>query len=238
MSEERKMENCQICGSELNYFSNGEELTCVICGTKEKGNICCPKGHYVCDTCHDKPVFDMIKDYGLNAKSQNPLEIAEIVMGIKDKVPMLGCANAWIATVSLMAALRNEGTIQISDEQIIEALNRTNKQAIGGYCGLTGVCGIVPAIGASYSVILGAACKKDVETSTTMKIVGRIVNVIADEAGPCCCKNFVRTSLIESMKIAKKQFGVKWKVPNEYVVCTHNERHPHGCREYKCVYFG
>ncbi|MFA5882076.1 MAG: DUF5714 domain-containing protein, partial [Eubacteriales bacterium] len=92
-------------------------------------------------------------------------------------------------------------------------LNRTRKQAIGGYCGLTGVCGIAPAIGACFSVILGAACPKDQETAATMKVVGRIVNAIADQTGPCCCKNFVRTALNEALKSAKEYLHVSLASP-------------------------
>lgn len=47
---------------------------------------------------------------------------------------MLGCEHAWIATGALLAAIRNHGQIKVNDVQIIEALNRTRKQAIGAYC--------------------------------------------------------------------------------------------------------
>lgn len=36
---------------------------------------------------------------------------------------------------------RNEGTYKVTDDQVVEVLHRTKRQAIGGYCGLTGVCG-------------------------------------------------------------------------------------------------
>lgn len=136
-----------------------------------------------------------------------------------------------------MAALKNEGTLRVTDEQIVEALNRTKRQAIGGYCGLTGVCGIVPAIGACFSVILGAACPKDQETALTMKVVAGIVDKIADETGPCCCKNFVRTALYEAIKAVNKYLNVFLPSPGETIVCTHSSRHSHGCRESKCSYF-
>lgn len=173
----------------------------------------------------------------MNSKSGNPLEIAENLMGFTDKVPMLGCENAWIAAGAFMAALKNQGAIKISNEQIDEALNRTRKQAIGGYCGLTGVCGIAPAVGACFSVVLGAACPKDQETAITMSVVGKIVNAIADQTGPCCCKNFVRTALIEAVKSAREYLNVILPSPEESIVCTHVERHPHGCRKEKCSYF-
>lgn len=152
-------------------------------------------------------------------------------------IPMLGCEHAWIAAGALMAALKNEGTLKIAEEQVIEALNRTKRQAIGGYCGLTGVCGIVPAMGACFSVVLGASCPKDRETAATMKVVARIVERIAEETGPCCCKNFVRTALSEAILWAKECLHVSLPSPGKAIVCAHSSRHPHGCREEKCLYF-
>nr|WP_269819758.1 DUF5714 domain-containing protein [Clostridium carboxidivorans] len=177
-----------------------------------------------------------MKDYVLKSKAVNPFEIAEYLMN-KDNVPMLGCENAWIAAGALMAALKNNGSVKVTDEQIVEALRRTKRQAVGGYCGLTGVCGIAPAIGACFSVILGAACPKDQETAVTMKVVARIINRIADETGPCCCKNFVRTAIDESIKAAKEYLTVSLPSNSEAIICTYSSRHPHGCREAKCQYF-
>lgn len=172
----------------------------------------------------------------MTTSSQNPFEVAENLMGY-NKVPMLGCENAWIAAGSLMASLKNQGSITVTNDQICEVLNRTKKQAIGGYCGLTGVCGIAPAIGACFSVILGAACPKDQETATTMKVVGKIVNAIVDQTGPCCCKNFVRTALSEAIKSAKEYLNITLPLPSETLICSYSKRHLHGCRKSKCPYF-
>ena len=152
-------------------------------------------------------------------------------------LPMLGCENAWIAAGALMAAIKNVGTAKVANEQVVEVLNRTKKQAIGGYCGLTGVCGVAPAIGACFSVVLGAACPKDRETAVTMRVVARIIDTIANETGPCCCKNFVRKSLIEAVKLAKEHLGIILPMVREKIVCKHVEQHPHGCRREKCSYF-
>ncbi|WP_242975863.1 DUF5714 domain-containing protein [Desulfosporosinus sp. FKB] len=233
---ETKTENCQICGGELEYFNSGRELTCIQCGKKEIGNITCPNGHYVCDECHGKGLFETVKEYVLANKSNNLFEIAEYLIN-QDNIPMLGCENAWIASGALMTALRNEGTVKVTDEQIVEAMNRTKRQAIGGYCGLTGVCGISPAIGSCFSVVLGASCRKDQETSSTMKAVGKIVNAIAAQTGPCCCKNFVRIALSEAVLLVKEYLNVSLSTPHEPINCTHSSRHPHGCRESKCSYF-
>lgn len=236
-TEGTNQENCQICGSPLEYFDRSKELTCFRCEKKEFANITCPKGHYICDECHGQGVFDQIREYVLQTQSQEPFEIAGILMDKTEEVPMLGCEHAWIAAGALMAALKNQGTLPITDQQIEEALHRTRKQAIGGYCGLTGVCGIAPAIGACFSVILGAACPKDQETAQTMKVVGRVVHAISEQTGPCCCKNFVWTALQVGVDAAGELLQVSLKLPAEKISCTHAARHPHGCRESKCPYY-
>lgn len=151
-------------------------------------------------------------------------------------LPMLGCEHAWIAAGALLSAIRNHGKIEVTNGQINEALNRTRRQAIGAFCGLTGVCGVAPAIGASFSVILGAACPKDQETATTMRVVSRVIEAIADQTGPCCCKNFVRTALTLSCQLAKEYLGIEL-AHTEKIVCQDSHRHPHGCRKNKCNYY-
>lgn len=211
-------------------------MVCFQCGKTELANISCPNSHYVCDECHGKDLFETLQNHIINTSSKNPFDIAEILMAYNN-VPMLGCENAWIAAGALMAALRNQGSIAVSNDQICEALNRTRRQAIGGFCGLTGVCGIAPAIGACFSVILGAACPKDQETAKTMKVVGKVVHAIADQTGPCCCKNFIRVALGVAIDSAEDYFNVSLPAPVEEIICSHSFRHPHGCRMEKCSFF-
>ncbi|MDA8222267.1 MAG: DUF5714 domain-containing protein [Desulfitobacterium hafniense] len=228
-------EHCQICGQALDYLSVGKEVTCIKCRKIEIGNICCPNGHYVCDDCHGKDLFESILSDIETTQEHNPFVIAERLMS-HERVPMLGCENSWIAAGAFLAALKNEGTLKITDNQIREALQRTKKQAIGGYCGLTGVCGIAPAIGACFSVLLGASCPKDQETAKTMNVVGNIVHVIASLTGPCCCKAFVRAALAEASASAKEFFNVSLPA-SERIDCTYSARHPHQCRGDKCPYY-
>jgi len=171
----------------------------------------------------------------LTAQNTDPVLIAEGIIQDTD-IPMLGCEHAWIASGALLAAIKSTGKIKITGEQITEALNRTRKQAISAYCGLTGVCGVAPAIGAAFSVILGAGCPKDEETAVTMHVVSRVVNAIANETGPCCCKNFVRTALGLSRQLCEDYLQVELSV-GSVILCRDSQRHPHGCRETKCKYY-
>lgn len=152
------------------------------------------------------------------------------------QIPMLGCENAWIAAGALIVAVKNEGTLTVTDEQIREVMRRTRRQAIGGYCGLTGACGIPLGIGAVFSVLLDAACPKDRETALTMQILAQTIMAVAVETGPCCCKNFVRTSLQVGTAALQEHFHVNLPISLD-TVCKYVDRHPHGCRKERCHYY-
>ena len=103
-----------------------------------------------------------IEDISFNTASKDQVEISELMMGLPG-LPILGCNHAYIAAGALMAAIRNEGSHAVADRDIKEVFVHTGKQAHGGYCGLTGVCGIAPAVGACFAVITGSRCGKDEE---------------------------------------------------------------------------
>jgi hypothetical protein len=224
-----------ICNKKLKYLEIGKEFTCIRCGKKENGYVYCAEGHYICNDCHGKSAFDIILKLSLSSKEINPLIIAEEMLELSS-IPMLGCEHALIAVGAFLAAIKNHGVVTVTNEQIVDAFKRTKKQAIAAYCGLTGICGIAPAIGASFSVILGAACPKDRETAITMHVVAEVIEAIANETGPCCCKNFMRTALTLSCDLAEKYLEIK--IPHELSIsCSDSQRHPHGCRKNKCAYF-
>lgn len=224
-----------ICGSVLDYLDKAVEFGCVYCGKVEEGHIACPEGHYVCDTCHNRDSMDVIENFLLSTELTDPMEIAETAMSF-DRLPMLGCQHAHIAGGALMAAVKNTGYNNITDNEIHEVLKRTAKQAHGGYCGLTGVCGIAPAIGACFAVLTGSRCGKDMEQRITMEAVTGVVSAITGLTGPSCCKAYVRISLERAVEYMKKEFGIEFP-KNKDILCSYVKKHPHGCREMKCPYY-
>lgn len=229
-------EHCMICGDELEYLVHAEEFICVLCGKEERGYVWCMQGHYVCDYCHGIDSEFHIKEIVMNSTSINPIEIAEVGMR-HPLVPMIGCENAWVASAALMSAIRNEGSFGVTNEDIIEALRRTQRQSIGAFCGLTGICGVTVGIGAAFAVLLGAECPKGRETKANMNIVGKVVQKIADETGPCCCKNFVRIALELAVKELKDILNIQLEITAPQKPCAFVEKHPHGCRREQCRYF-
>jgi hypothetical protein len=138
-----------------------------------------------------------------------------------------------------MAVLKNSpyGKGKITNAEIREVLGRTARQAVGGYCGLTGVCGVAPAVGACFSVFLGSRCGSDMEQKITMDAVIRVSQVIAELTGPSCCKAYVRAALSEAVAIFAERFGIVLPVAKTAIVCKDSNRHPHGCREQQCPYY-
>jgi hypothetical protein len=198
--------------------------------------LACPNGHALCDACRGAEMRRIIEETALTDPGKDPLESAERMMA-HPSLPMLGCEHAFIAAGALLAALRNSPYGKLTDQDVREVFDRTAKQARGGYCGLTGVCGIAPALGAVVSVFLGARCGSDREQRIVMEAVTRAVRAITDLTGPSCCKAYVRTTIPVAVTFFAEQFGIVLPMSASPVICGHAERHPHGCREEKCPYY-
>lgn len=225
-----------VCGAGLSYHDKAAGLQCSYCGRVEQGYIYCSQGHYICDACHNQDAMIVIENIMLTTRSADPLEIAELAMSFP-ALPMLGCQHAYIAGGALMAAIMNEGSRRITAAEIGEVFKRTERQAHGGYCGLTGVCGIAPAIGACFSVLTGSQCGKDKEQKITMEAVTRVSKAITELTGPGCCKAYVKSSVISAADYLRESLGITLKKQTP-AVCVYGERHPHGCRAALCPYAG
>ncbi len=180
--------------------------------------------------------MQIIEEIVLTTKSKDPFEIADLMLS-SPALPMLGCQHAYIAGGAFMAAIRNEGTRPVGNEVIKEGFARTQKQAHGGCCGLSGVCGIAPAIGACFAILTGSKCGTDQAQRITMEAVTRVMRAITDLTGPSCCKAYVWSSLNVAVDYLKESLGIT--LPSgRSIACDFSARHPHGCRENNCPYFG
>ncbi len=231
-------EKCLVCGSNLEYLQKAEGHNCFYCGKPERGHVICTAGHFICDVCHGLEARGMIEQVVYTSQECDPLAIAELMIS-HPGLPMLGCEHAFVAAGALMVALKNSpyGKENITNAEVREVFERTAKQAVGGYCGLTGVCGIAPALGACFSVFLGSRCGSDSEQKIVMDAVIRILQTLSVLTGPSCCKAYVRAGLREAVSYLGDRFGILLPIKDSQIVCKHSEKHPHGCREEKCPYF-
>lgn len=228
--------NCLICGESLEYFTEEKELTCYYCKKTFKGYVTCPNGHSVCEQCHNKPVIEKTKEICLKSKSANPFEIFNEIIE-QNSVSFLGCHHAFIAGGAFISAINNCGKLKLPENYLDEIFNRIENQAISGYCGLTGVCGIEPAIGACFAVILGSKCGKDKEQKITMKVTSTISTAIAELTGPSCCRAYSWKALQIGIEYLKKELGITLEGTDKDIVCKYSDIHPHGCRMEKCPYY-
>ena len=231
----KKTENCLVCGETLVYSDKTLVVSCCYCGGKDTAHILCPTGHYICERCHNQDALQFIENIILTSTSTSPLDIAELAMSVPT-LSMLGCQHAYIAGGSLLAAIKNSGKMPVTDEDIKEMFSRTRKQALGGYCGLTGVCGIVPALGACISILTGSRCGKDKEQRLTMEMVVLASRVIADLTGPSCCKAYVRSSVYAAVDFLREHLHINLSAGKK-AECRFSDRHPHGCRKERCPYY-
>ena len=233
MHQTAKTEHCMVCGSSLEYLKEGVDAACTFCGSAHRSPIRCPEGHVICDACHGREARRIIEGITVAETVRDAGEIAERMMD-HPSLPMLGCEHAFIAAGALLAALRNSPYGKFSEQDVREVFDRTAKQAHGGYCGLTGVCGVAPAVGAVLSVFLGARCGTDREQRIVMEGVTRVSRAITDLTGPSCCKAYVRAAIAVAVPFFGEQFGIVLPLKDAWPACSHAQRHPHGCREGKC----
>lgn len=91
--------------------------------------------------------FEAIEGIALSTDLRDPLAIAEVMM-THPSIPMLGCEHSYLTAAAFMAALRNHGKSGVSNEQIMEAMDRTRKISISGFCALAGTCDITSGLAA------------------------------------------------------------------------------------------
>src|SRR5665811_1410255 len=201
-------QDCHICGTPLEYLEQGIPVRCTVCGREERGNVLCPEGHYVCEACHSPDFLTSLRTFLRESSETSPFLLAEELMD-HHALPMLGCEHAHIAAGALMTALRNSEQAGVDENQVDEVLARTARQAVSAYCGLSGVCGVVPALGACYSVLVGARCGLGPQTMATMELTGKLGLVTAEHAEPGCCKAYVRACLATTTEYIRETLDIE-----------------------------
>jgi hypothetical protein len=228
---------CTFCGSPVEPLKTQEERSCIFCGDRETVAASCPESHYCCDCCKTDEARSAIAAMARTTTLTDAATIAELMMGLP-QLGMLDCDHAFIAAAAFMAALKNSPYGgRITDNQVSEALDRTASQIVKESCSQTGVCGIVPAVGACFSLFLGVRFGSDREQQIAMNAVTKVSQALTDLTGPVCCKAYVRASLGAATTLFAERFGIMLPASPSTSVCRSSDKHPYGCREEKCPYY-
>lgn len=240
LHEDRYSENCMVCGAELIYQTHAEDKRCDYCGELFSATVFCPQGHYVCEECHGAGYYSFLEKTVFSATSKNPMEIAEVLLK-GERLNSLGGEHHAIVTSALLAAVRNYGEIRlhgnvvrIVTQQDIEEGLRRMKQIPSCTCANHGACGAGLGVGAFFSILNMATCAQDTERTLAMRASNAALTAIANNGGPGCCKQSVRSAILVGVELLKEFCQVK--LPISHTQCFHMADTTHGCKGVYCQF--
>lgn len=224
-----------MCGVPLEHLDNEETLACYFCGELYKAHIWCPEGHYVCQSCYQIPISGFIEEIVKTTTSKDPFDLATTMMA-HPSLPECSCEHAWVFTAAVLVAVKNEGTLKVTEDDIFNALEAVKEQAITSLAHRTGVCGIIPAVGVVFHVAYKADNSRIERDTTTMKVVAQAIDHLAENADNCmCCKSVVWTTMELVVSLLHARFGVMLEGSAEDVVC-HQVGMVSNCKPSACQY--
>ena len=224
------MFTCPICNSKL--IEKTIESTCSFCGTIEEAEYICPNGHFQCEDCRLADQTEIIERVCLNTKSENPIDIANLIMK-HPSFNQYGIEHHKLVAPLVLAALRNLGKIDISDGKIKAAIKRGNKIPYGG-CGTMGTCGACVSAGISMAYLTGSNYLKDKERNLSLKTTAYSLIKLTELGGPRCCKYSTYASILSVWEII--QNDLKIDLPFLEIKCDFKGKLKE-CHLDKCPYY-
>lgn len=226
--------NCLICGGELIYKDETVKEECYNCKKVFDSNVKCINGHFICDNCHSLSAKELIKQFCIMSKLEDPLEIALKLME-NPKVKMHGPEHHFLVPAVLLASYYNIKKDHETKIKKIEEAERRTKHLLGGFCGYYGACAAAVGTGLFISLITDATpLSKEVYKLNNL-MTAKSLTRIAELGGPRCCKRNSFLSLIEAVKFLKENFNVEMKI-NEDLECEFNQLNKE-CLKEECPYY-
>ncbi|MDI6817383.1 MAG: DUF5714 domain-containing protein [Actinomycetota bacterium] len=211
---------CALCAENLEYLDEDGILSCYFCGEEHRARVWCPEGHFVCRTCQHMPLSSFLEEIIHSSRSRNPFDIAEFLMS-HPTLEKHSCDHAWIFTAALLIAVKNEGSISMSEDDILAALESTKEQSNPRFAHSTGVCGMVAAVGVSFQAVLSAVRGNGEQNDgTTMRVVAQAIEHLADDTSRCrCCKRVVLITLDLIVSLMRARFNVNLEGASDEYIC-------------------
>ncbi|MDY6865795.1 MAG: DUF5714 domain-containing protein [Halobacteriota archaeon] len=233
------MENksgCLVCGKDIIYREEDDELKCYYCGKIIKSNVMCEDGHFVCDLCHSSSANDLIERFSTSSALKDPIEMALVLMR-SPKVRMHGPEHHFLLPAVLLSCYYNiKGDKESKKDAIAKARNRAEK-ILGGFCGSHGNCGAAVGAGIFISLITKATPLSDEEWRLSNLITSNSLRAIAGVGGPRCCKRDTFLSIIEAVDFLRDNFGVVMDIKKDSLRCEFSSQNKECLGEF-CPFFG
>ncbi len=227
--------NCLVCGSELVYSAKSDKLECYYCEKIFESNVKCVNGHFVCDSCHSLPASDLIKQFCINSKSENPIEMALTLMR-NPAIRMHGPEHHFLVPAVLLSAYYNLKKNGGEKAEKIKEAEKRAKNILGGFCGYYGDCGAAVGTGIFISLITEATPLSEREWKLSNMMTAKSLLSIANRGGPRCCKRNTFLATIEAVNFLRENFSIENININENVKCEFNSLNKE-CIKDRCPFY-
>jgi hypothetical protein len=233
MNAPDKKEGCLLCGADLLYLSKNEYMQCALCHQNKEGNAHCKNGHFVCDECHQLGALDAIESYCLGSRSNNPIQMAQELMGFSS-IHMHGPEHHFLVPAVLISAWYNAQRLDIDLSKKLKVARKRAEKVPGGACGFHGNCGAATGAGIFLSVVLDSTPLSTRSWSLANRLSGLCLIEVADLGGPRCCKRDTYAVLQKTIDFCKNELNISMdSSPIECTFHAHNQQ----CLHEECPYF-
>jgi hypothetical protein len=224
---------CALCGKELQYFDQPEEVRCVFCDGMFTSQAKCVDNHYVCDACHSASANDLIERFTIAGASKDPFEMALTLMK-SPNVKMHGPEHHFLIPAVLLSAFYNTVGRPEEKEQRIQKARKRAENVLGGFCGFYGDCGAAVGTGIFISVLTDATPLSKEEWRLSNLMTAQSLFAIANAGGPRCCKRNSFLALREAAQFVKAHFQTEMGTGLDHSPCEFHEFNKE-CRKTECL---
>ncbi len=226
---------CALCGKELLYTVQTEEMQCVFCGKVFKSQAKCVDNHFVCDTCHSLPAMDLIEHSTIASASKDPLDMAITLMK-SPGVKMHGPEHHFLVPAVLLSAFYNASGQPKEKEARIKKARQRAEHVLGGFCGFYGNCGAAVGTGIFVSVMTDATPLSHGEWRQANLMTAQSLHAIAESGGPRCCKRDSFLAILKAIQFTKEQFQVQMVTAPATVRCEFHHLNKE-CKKTDCRFY-
>lgn len=226
---------CALCGKELQYIAQPQEMRCVLCNGVSLSQAKCVEGHFVCDSCHSLSANDLIELFTKESQSKNPLDMAMMLMR-SPKVKMHGPEHHFLVPAVLIAAFYNSSSHQKEKETNIKKARQRAEHVLGGFCGFYGTCGAAVGTGIFMSIVSDATPLSDREWRLSNLLTADSLRSIAHAGGPRCCKRNSFLAILEASRFMKEHFHTEIEIGSAPVQCEFY-RLNNECKKTECRFY-
>ena len=169
----------------------------------------------------------------LKTEQKDPVKIFREIASA-DFVRIHGPEHHILDGACVLMAYRNAGG-SINLKAALEKLAAEGLKMPGATCGLWGVCGSAPSIGAALAIIDGTGpLSTDSSWGKHMAYTSAVLKRMSEIGGPRCCKRHAFTAISEAIRYMNENYGTD--IPAAEIKCGYAARNAQ-CIGERCPYY-